>query len=108
MQTRISPEQIETYRRDGYVVIAGFLATAELAEIANAVEESVKQIGRQRVAGNVDLAEPENYRHTVIMQRLNLWKINGVVKKYVLHPGLGRMLCELAGIGGVRIWHDQT
>ncbi|MFQ5631481.1 MAG: phytanoyl-CoA dioxygenase family protein, partial [bacterium] len=49
-----------------------------------------------------------SYYDRVFLQRLNLWKINDTIKKYFLNPDLGEMLCKLAGIDGIRIWHDQT
>ncbi|MFQ5639299.1 MAG: hypothetical protein ACE5IR_15050, partial [bacterium] len=33
---------------------------------------------------------------------------NDFIKKFFLDPALGEMLCQLAGIDGMRIWHDQT
>ena len=50
--------------------------------------------------------KPFNQR--VFLQRVNLWKINDTVKRYFLNPELGKMLCKLAGVDGIRVWHDQT
>lgn len=44
----------------------------------------------------------------MFLQRVNLWRISGVVRRYVMAPELGRMLCGLEGIDGIRVWHDQT
>ena len=50
----------------------------------------------------------DEYYDRVFLQRLNMWKINPTVRKYMLDPGLGEMLCKLSGIDGIRVWHDQT
>ena len=41
-------------------------------------------------------------------QRVNLWQTNDEVRDLMLDPALGRVPTELAGVGGVRIWHDQA
>jgi ectoine hydroxylase-related dioxygenase (phytanoyl-CoA dioxygenase family) len=108
MYTRATAEQIENYRDAGYLVVNEFVTPEELAEVTLAVEAAVQQIGRQRVADNPELAESEGYRNNVSLQRLNLWKVNETIKRYFLNPEFGRMLCQLAGVAGIRIWHDQT
>ena len=41
-------------------------------------------------------------------QRLQLWRTHPHFRRVFLDGGLGRMAAELAGVDGVRIWHDQT
>lgn len=110
MNTQVTPEQVAAYQRDGCLILPNFLSQTEVKEIIAAVEESVAQMGKQKVAGegNKDLVEGETYYDRVFLQRLNLWKINPTIKKYFLDPSLGEMLCKLAGIDGIRVWHDQT
>lgn len=110
MNTTVTAEQIEAYRRDGCVILPDFLTVEEVDELLHAIEESVAKMGRQKVAGdgNKELIESDTYYDRVFLQRLNLWKINDTVKKYFLNPALGEMLCKLAGIDGIRVWHDQT
>ncbi len=110
MNTNLTQEQIDTYQRDGYLIFEEFLPDDELNEMRTAVTEGVSKMGRQKIAGdgNKELVEGDTYYDRVFLQRLNLWKINDVIKKYFLNPKLGEMLCELAGITGIRIWHDQT
>ncbi|MFQ5632432.1 MAG: phytanoyl-CoA dioxygenase family protein [bacterium] len=110
MDTHITDEQVATYQRDGCLILKDFFAQEEADELIGAVDESVAQMGRQKVAGegNKELLEGESYYDRIFLQRLNLWKINDTIKKYFLNPALGEMLCDLAGIDGLRIWHDQT
>ncbi|NUM74334.1 phytanoyl-CoA dioxygenase family protein [candidate division KSB1 bacterium] len=110
MNTRVTPEQIQAYQRDGYLILENFLTPAEVEEIIAAVSEAVNQMGKQKVAGegNKDLVEGESFYDKVFVQRLNLWKINPTIKKYFLSPELGEMLCQLTGASGMRVWHDQT
>ena len=48
------------------------------------------------------------FLHKVFTQRLNLWKINDTMKSFMLNPELGKMMCQLEGVEGIRVWHDQT
>ena len=54
------------------------------------------------------MVDADDYYDRVFKQRLNLWRINDTVKRYMLNPALGKMLCRLAGVGGMRVWHDQA
>lgn len=67
-------------------------------------------MGRNKVAdgGANALQEGESFYDKVFTQRLNLWRLNPVVKQYMLSPELGKMLCALSGTSGYRVWHDQT
>lgn len=71
--------------------------------------ESVAAMGKKLVAGGgAEMEEGDTFYDKVFTQRLNLWRISPVVKRYMLNPDLGRMLCELEDERGYRVWHDQT
>ena len=110
MKTELNPQQIETYQRDGCLVVEGFLTPDELEELDAAVTEGVEQMGNKKITGeaNKDLVDGDTYYDRVFLQRLNLWRINDTVRNCFLRPELGKMLCKLAGIDGIRVWHDQT
>ena len=111
MKTALTTQQIEAYQSEGWLIIEDFLTPDELQEMCAAVDEAVGQMGRNRIAGEGNKAKSEEvneYYDRVFLQRVNLWKINNTVKKYFLNPELGEMLCRLAGIDGIRVWHDQT
>jgi ectoine hydroxylase-related dioxygenase (phytanoyl-CoA dioxygenase family) len=67
-------------------------------------------MGSQKVGGNDEYPNPEeeSYYTKVFTQRLNLLRVNDTVKRYVFNPGLGEMLCQLEGVDGFRVWHDQA
>jgi ectoine hydroxylase-related dioxygenase (phytanoyl-CoA dioxygenase family) len=109
MNTKVTAQQIETYQRDGFLAIERFLDEAELAELRQAVDEAVRSMGTRKVSmGRDDMKDADDYYDRVFKQRLNLWRINATVKKYMLSPALGEMLCSLAGVDGMRVWHDQA
>ena len=109
MKTDLTPEQIQRYRTDGYLSYPGFLSREEIAGLKEGVLSAVELMGKRKVAGGgASLEEGDSYYDKVFTQRLNLWRINEKVKSYMLNPGLGRMLCALANVQGMRVWHDQT
>ena len=112
MQTRLTPEQISSYRQDGFLHYPGFLSTAEMEElkgaVLDAIAEMARTLGNQMVAGGGPKMEQTGYYAKVFTQRLNLWRINQTVKRYMQAADLGRMLCQLAGVEGMRVWHDQA
>ena len=108
MNTSISREQIDEYQRDGCLLIEDFLSKDEVAELSDAIAEVVSGMGKNKLVGGEIREEGDTYYDKVFLQRINLWKSSETVKRYVLDPELGKMLCDLEGIEGIRVWHDQT
>ncbi len=109
MRTILTADQITTYQNDGFIHIPGFLSPAEISELKGAVLETARSMGKKKVGGDgVDWNEGDDFYDKVFTQRLNLWKLNDTVKRYILNPELGKMMCQLEGIEGIRVWHDQA
>jgi len=107
MNTQLSSEQIAFYRENGFLIIDNFLSAEELETWRHAVTQAVAQRadrklrdGRWRSTGSYD--------DNVFVQRINLWEDHEGVRRLMLDAELGYMVAELAGIDGVRIWHDQA
>jgi len=110
VKTDVSPQQVAEYQDRGFIHIPGFLSASEVAELKTAVLDAVASMGRRKVAGDEhdQWTEGDSYYDKVFTQRLNLWKINATVKSYMLSQSLGCMLCRLAGVKAMRVWHDQA
>lgn len=109
MLTEISEEQVASYRADGFLVQRAFLNADEIAELRDSVLEAIATMGRNRITGaEAHLVDGDAYFDRVYTQRLNLWRINDAVKRYLHNPALGRMLCKLEGVDAIRVWHDQA
>ena len=111
MKTALTTAQIEHYQNEGWLIVENFLTPAELDTLNDAVDASVEAMGRTKITGehNESIKDGDgNYYDKVFLQRLNLWRINDTVKDFFLSLELGKMLCKLAGIDGIRVWHDQT
>ena len=111
MKTALTPQQIESYQSAGWIIVEDFLDADERAALDTAVTQGVAEMGNRKFTGEGNKAivdSTETYYDRVFLQRLNLWRINDTVRECLLSPQLGQMLCSLAGIDGIRVWHDQT
>ncbi len=109
MNTDISDTQAKSYRENGFLIVRNFLSDSERQEMITAISDTVKEMGKQRIAGsNAAEIEEDDYYDHVFLQRLNLWKINPTIKKFFTDPGLATALHKLCGTEKMRIWHDQT
>jgi ectoine hydroxylase-related dioxygenase (phytanoyl-CoA dioxygenase family) len=107
MKTEISTQQIDLYDEQGFVVIDDFLDVDELSHWRRNVDEAVTARQDRKIA-NRDDRSGDSYYDKVFTQRLNLWMDHDGVRGLMLDDRLGKMAAELAGVDGIRIWHDQA
>ena len=111
MKTELNDEQVEQYQSEGWTIVEDFLTVDELSTMTDAVDAGVEAMGSDKVSGehNEEITDRAGtYYDRVFLQRVNLWRVDDTIKRFFLDPGLGEMLCRLAGIDGIRVWHDQT
>ncbi len=108
MNTDLQQHQIDAYQKDGCLVLHDFLTADELSDLRGAVMAGVEQMGLQKIAGQDVQVDPAAEQQRPFLQRLNLWRINPTVARFLLAPQLGRMLCRLAGVDGIRLFLDHT
>jgi ectoine hydroxylase-related dioxygenase (phytanoyl-CoA dioxygenase family) len=115
MKHQLTKEQIESYRSSGFIVIENFLSEEELEQWRETVTKAVKERagikipGKEIRIGEADgINEDADYFGKVFDQLLNLWQTDEGVKKIMLDERLGNMAAQLAGVDGIRIWHDQA
>jgi len=107
MRTILTQQEIAAYRENGHVSIPDFLDPAELAAWRTAVMDAVTKRGDLKTPDK-DWKTGDSYYDYVFIQRLNLWQDSLPVRALMLDERIGRMCCDLAGIDGIRIWHDQA
>ena len=113
MNTDLTQKQIDFYQENGYVVIEDFLTPDELETWQRNVADAVAQRDGRLVAGGpkaqdrID-SEESRYYDKVFMQRMNLWTDHEGMRGLMFDARLGKMVSELAGVDGMRIWHDQA
>ena len=115
MNYEVSQEQINFYNDNGFVVIENFLSADELAHWRKAVDNAVRNRAGQKMPGkdiktgeSDGINEDEAYYGKVFDQLLNLWQTDDEMKKLMVDERIGKMAAQLAGVDGIRIWHDQA
>jgi phytanoyl-CoA hydroxylase len=107
MKTELTREQIDSYRQNGFLVVDGFLDANELEAWRTATAEAVE--ARLNAASYLhNQNDPDGYYSQVFMQALKLREVHEGMRKLMDDPKLGKVIADLAGIEGVRIWHDQA
>lgn len=107
MRTELGGTEIAAYRENGFVAVPDFLAPDELAAWREAVHEAVGARGDYKTPGK-DWKSGDDYYDHVFVQRLNLWQDHGKVRRLMLDWRIGKLACDLEGIDGLRVWHDQA
>jgi phytanoyl-CoA hydroxylase len=115
MNSSLTAEQIAKYHKDGYLLVENFLSPQELDFWRGAVTEAIEERGGRKLpygdtkVGDDDgINKDSDYYGKVFDQMLNLWQTNEKIKKIMVDQELGKMVADLAGWAGTRIWHDQA
>lgn len=117
MRNLLTNSQIETYRSDGFLVIENFLDSKELEEWRAVTEDAVTrrlEAARQTPFSTDDpnhlqnQGDQDTFYSQVFVQCVRLADTHEGMARLMLDPRLGRMAANLAGVDGIRIWHDQA
>jgi ectoine hydroxylase-related dioxygenase (phytanoyl-CoA dioxygenase family) len=108
MQHELTESQINFYQENGFLVIENFLDAEELAEWRRCTDESVEERLGNSVKFMTNQMDAKQFYARVFTQCLRLSDTHPGMQKLVHDPRLGKMATQLAGVDGVRIWHDQA
>ena len=105
MNTQLSEAQIEFYRENGYLAVEDLLDGEELerwrAALSGATARHIAMNARHNQG-------TDNYYKNVFVQCVNLWKTSDRIKELVADRRLGRLAATLAGVDGIRLYHDHA
>lgn len=99
----LSKEAIAFYRENGYIKLKNVLSPAVLEYYGEIITDLVFKLNK--------LTKPMEERTTyekAFLQIMNMWRENDEVKEFVFSKRLARIACELMGVEGVRLYHDQA
>ena len=105
MRAEVSPEEVRSYRDDGFLVIEDLLDGRELRRWRDAVDGALDDHG---VSGRDLGPDQAEYYDRVFLQRVNMWKTSGEVRELVIDERFGRLVAALAGTDEVRLYHDHA
>lgn len=100
----IAQEQVDQYRRDGFIQIDGVFVGQELQQFRDAVASAV--------AAEVAAETPETVKSrgayaSIFIQKVNLWTRHEAVKPFVTSKRIGNIAAKLEG-RAMRLWHDHA
>ena len=107
MLTEVTPEQIDLYQQQGFLVVENFLTPEELEHWREVTADAI----RLRLADSQNLsnqANPDAFYAQVFTQCLRLADIHPGMAELIFDERLGRLVSTLAGVDGIRVWHDQA
>lgn len=107
MKTDFSQTEIDQYREEGFLVADGFLDADELETWRTITDEAVAQRLDQNPA-NSNQRDPDAYYAQVFTQCQRLAYTHDGMKQLMFDERLGQIAATLAGVDGIRIWHDQA
>ncbi len=107
MKDKLTAQQIEQYQAQGFLVIDGFLDGGELEHWRKTVQEAVDLRLKDTSMLN-NQVDPDTFYAHVFTQCLRLADIHPGMAELMFDERLGRVAGTLAGVDGIRIWHDQA
>jgi len=99
----VSRQQVEAFRRDGFIKLKDVFNAAELAHYG-------QEITRLTIALNTQTL-PMEQRSTydrAFLQVMNLWERGERVREFVFGRRLAEIAATLLEVTGVRLYHDQS
>jgi ectoine hydroxylase-related dioxygenase (phytanoyl-CoA dioxygenase family) len=99
----LSAQQIEHFRRDGYVKLKHVLSPEVLDYYGREITRQVLLLNNQ----TKPMSERTTYEKA-FLQISNIWTKSDVVKEFAFSRRLARIAAELLGVRGVRMYHDQA
>src|SRR5436190_7364124 len=99
----VNGDQIEAYRRDGFVRLKQVFSADELAHYGAEITRLTMALNQQRLP----LAERSTYRKA-FLQVTNLWEQGGPAREFVFGKRLAGIAAALLEVAGVRLYHDQS
>jgi ectoine hydroxylase-related dioxygenase (phytanoyl-CoA dioxygenase family) len=100
----LTPQLVDDFLRDGFVVVPGLLSADELRRYGSATDEAVARRSR---GDTRTLAEKSPYEQS-FTQCQNLWEDSPGVRPLTFHPRVAETAARLLGVDAVRLWHDQA
>ena len=97
MNTGISEQMLDEYRRNGIIKVEQVISREEAARYR---EVTLQLLESAPKGGPVNYAE-------AFHQYVDVWRDNDLLQLLTLHPKVGAIAEQLAGIP-MRLWHDHT
>ena len=99
----VAPEVVESFRRDGHVLLRAVATPAEAAAYRPVILEARNRFG----PASTPLEDRDTYGKA-FLTGLNLWEHDADARRFVLARRFAKAAADLLGVDGVRVYHDQA
>ena len=100
---RLSPQHVQSFRRNGHVFVPQLLPAESIAPFRDAIVATADRNSRE----TRPLDERDTYGKA-FLQIFNLWTLDDTVRRFVLAPRFADVAARLLGVEKVRLYHDQA
>ena len=105
-QYRLSPEQINQYREQGFVHNVPIMSKEQVDRLRDGLEEIAGPKNRASELISAEKGKSEEGGRLTYMQ--GAWMIDEAIHDLVFHPAITIKAAQLLGVPRVRFWHDQV
>jgi phytanoyl-CoA hydroxylase len=106
VRTAVTQQEVERYRRDGFLLMPDFLDAGELDAWRAAVERGVA--ARLAEADGLSNADSDAYYRQVFAQVSGLIRVEPRMAELLLDARIGDLAAALTGVERMRLWNDQA
>ena len=103
----VTPQDAEFYRRNGYIQYENFFAPEEIAALRATIDQAIAA-NRERIKGAEKGGRLSDDYERVFNQMVNLWTDFPEAKQIAFHPRLAETARRISGCRHVRIYHDHA
>lgn len=100
----LSEDQIQQFRRDGFIKLKNFFSPETLAHFTPRISDLTHERDPNK---DVPMEKRSTYDKAFI-QVSNMWEMDELVRQFAFNKRAARAAAELLGTDGVRMWHDQA
>lgn len=104
MRSTVTEEERAFYQTNGFVQLNDVLSAEEVARLAGAMDEAMTEAREDDRSVHSAKAGPY-YR--VLNQKVNVWRDHAGVAQVTCAASLAGLARQLAGVSGVRLFHDH-
>lgn len=95
--------QIESFRKNGHVLIPSLLDADEVASYRNVINEAAYKYNTE----TRDMKDRDTYGRA-FLQIMNLWEVDEAVRRFTMARRFASVAAALLGVPNVRLYHDQA
>lgn len=106
MRNSISQEDIDFYRKYGFVRIRSLLDEQEVKRLKTAQDEAITKRNGFRFPPKDRYGREQESHDLMFVQRLNIWRDCHSMKEFALNENIAKIAADLAGVDVLRLWND--